>query len=117
MSQEGWDRYLDHRPDDLKAAQKRAKHATPKTPTGLPSGPCCGRCPNWRLPLGAKDPFGICIEVGCLTRRIGRLEKGTLVTMDELRERHVMAWEPMRVRDWAPACPRYAGSLFDEVAA
>ena len=117
MSQDGWDRYLDHRPDDAKSARKKGRHATPKVPDALPPGPCCGRCPNWRPPLTDKDPFGICIEVGCLTQRVGKLEKSTLVPVETLKDRGIYCWEPMRVRDWAPACSRYAGSLFDVEAA
>jgi len=75
------------------------------------ASPCCSRCRFWQPPLAdSGDQFGICHRVVCVRQRLRSLEVGTLISLNELRMRHLpVAHEPMRTRAWAPAC-----SLFTE---
>jgi hypothetical protein len=89
---------------------KPMKRAERKDPLALLSGPCCGRCGFWTAPdQPDKDPFGECARVVCAEQRVGTIEKGTLITLEELRKSGLQIEStPMRTRSWMRACPLYA---------
>jgi len=111
MSQQAfWDRWTDHKPDDLKAARRKGKK--PAVPDRMPDVPCCGRCANWIGPADGDD-FGQCRKaVVVIGPRIPRgFDVGTLVALDEIGPNQLIGpSELMRVRDWAPACSRFASA-------
>lgn len=72
-------------------------------------GPTCADCRFWQPPY-AGEKFGFCHRVVCVRKRHRSIEIGTLVSLDELRQRHLhLDHEPMTTRSWTPAC-----SLFTE---
>lgn len=92
-----------------KRPMKRAERVDPMA---TPSWPCCGRCAFWLRPADPdKDPFGQCQRVVVTESRVQDIEKGTLLTLDDLRSMDFPGpTEPMRTRSWAPKC-----SLFHAV--
>lgn len=73
---------------------------------GWPVGPSCQDCRFWQPPdPSAKDRFGICHRAVSVRSRFRSIEAGTLIALDEIRQRYLrLDTELMRTRAWAAAC-------------
>lgn len=87
------------------------KLAERRDPLALTAAPCCGRCTFWGAPVDpGADPFGECGRTFVVTRRIQRVEAGTILSRQEIDNMDFpdSVLEPVRTRSWAPSCSLYA---------
>lgn len=92
--------------DDIRFRRERKRKRAPKQDLpSMPDGPCCGRCRSWERP-DAGDDFGQCREV--VVQLDGPADKRRVMTREEAAALFELGVDPLRTRDFAPACSRYA---------
>lgn len=92
--------------DDIRFKKERKRKSAPKPELpAMPDGPCCGRCAFWERPTG-DDAFGQCREI--VAEFEGPSDRRRVLTRDEAAKQFMLGVEPLRTRDFAPACSRYA---------